>query len=331
MQKKLIAAAVAGSLAVPAAAMAQDAGVTPYLRINNALSIVDTDGADTTFDLRNVSSRFGLRASADVGNGTTVYGQYEFATNTDIEGSGVADTRIGKVGLRGSFGSLEAGNQWGAFYNFVGVNLDPTYSLGAPVYATFAGGPYRTSNTISYANSFGPVSLAVDTRVSTDSPPAANVESGGGADTGEDLDGFGVAGTFTLTDMFDVDVAYDVTNNGAPDDLTRLGASLNASMGSFWGSLAYMDVSQDAGAGVAETDNQAIAVFVGNAFTDNTSGWVGYQTAENVANQDAEAILFHLNHKLGGGPLRLWYEGAIYDQDGAADSNQHLLGLRIDM
>ena len=326
MQKKLIAAAVAGTLAVPAAAMAQDTTLSPYLRINNALSITDTDGAGTAWDLANISSRIGLKGSSDLGNGTTVFGQYEFATNSDIEGSGIIDTRIAKVGFSGSFGSISAGNMWGGFYNYVGVNLDPTYALGSVVYFGL-GGPYRTSNTISYSNSFGPVSLQVDSRVSTDDPAAgANVEAGGGGDTGEDLDGFGVAGTFTLTDMFDVDVAYDVTNNDVADDFERIGVSANASMGSFWGSLGYMDVSQD-DAGV---DNQLAAVFVGNSFTDNTSGWVGYQTGD-ASDADQEAILWHLNHKLGGGPLRLWYEGAIYDIDGAPDSNRHLLGLRIDM
>lgn len=331
MQKKLIAAAVAGALTVPSAAMAAEhVSLSPYFRINNALEIQDTDGADTTFDLRNVSSRIGLKGSSDLGNGTTVFGQYEFATNTDIEGTGIIDTRIAKVGLSGSFGSLSAGNMWGAFYNYVGVNIDPTMALGSPVYWN-AGGTYRSSNTISYSNSFGPVSLTAETRVSTDDEAAgANVERVGG-DTGEDMDGFGLAGTFTVTEAMDIDVAYDVVNNAVGDDLTRMGASGNVSFGSFWGSLAYMDVSQDAGAGLPETDNSVIAAFVGNSFTDNTSGWVGYQTADQL-NGDPSAIVWQVSHFIGGGPLRVYYEGAINDNDGISpDSNTHLLGLRIDM
>ncbi|MDH3468377.1 MAG: porin, partial [Gammaproteobacteria bacterium] len=64
MNKKLLATAVAASLAVPVAANAAEV----YGRVNNALSMFDSDapGADTVWDQRNVSSRFGLKGSSDL-------------------------------------------------------------------------------------------------------------------------------------------------------------------------------------------------------------------------------------------------------------------------
>lgn len=335
MNKKLIATAVAGALAAPAA-MAQEASVDPYFRINNALEWRDSDGAeDSTTDLRNVSSRIGIRGSYDLGNGTTVLGQYEFSTFTDREGQvdgrgGINDTRIGIVGISGSFGTITAGNQWSAFYNTVGTHMEPTYTLGYVIYSSQMQGLYRESNAVKYANSFGPVSLELDTRFSTDDPTVADVERVGG-DNGEDfMDGFGVGASFAVTDAITLAAAYDSERFEVGDDVERIGAAARAAFGNFYASVGYMTVEQDS----SGLDNEMFSVYAGSTLGENTNAYVGYQAGdEGATNTEPSQIILHADHKIGGGPLRLFYESTFVDFDNdpaEADFNTHLLGMRID-
>lgn len=336
MNKKLIATAVAGALVSPGAMAAMDGpDVNVYFRINNALDYTDVDNGDSTTDLANVSSRIGVKGSQDLGNGMSVFGQYEFSTFTDHEGTvgqrgGINDTRIGIVGIKGAFGSVSAGNQWSAFYDTVGTHMEPTYSLGYYVYSSDMGGPYRESNAVKYSNSFGPVYLEVDTRFSTDTQGAAgtpDVEKIGG-DHGKDfLDGWGVGASFAATDNITIAGAYDSEIFDVGDNVDRAGVAGQISFGSVWVKLGYMDVSQSSGG----IDNQMISGFLGTSIGENSGAWVGYQHGDNNAGQNPNAILLHADHKVGGGPLKLYYEGIFYDGDGSrSDFSRHLLGMRID-
>ncbi|MFT5114128.1 MAG: putative porin, partial [Parasphingorhabdus sp.] len=77
MNKKLIAIAVAGTLAAPLAQAASHGDAANwYGRINTGISIVDADG--TTVDIKNISSRFGVKGSEDLGNGLSAVYRYEF-------------------------------------------------------------------------------------------------------------------------------------------------------------------------------------------------------------------------------------------------------------
>ena len=72
MNQKVIAAAVTSALAVPAVASAADSEVSVYGRINNAIQYFTPNGntpGSSTWGLRNVLSRIGMRAKSDVGNG----------------------------------------------------------------------------------------------------------------------------------------------------------------------------------------------------------------------------------------------------------------------
>ena len=127
MNKKLISAAVSAAILAPVAAQAAE--VTVYGRINNAIELRDPDGGDSTTDVSGISSRFGIKATSDLGNGLTASARYEFSTTTDKELNNINDLRIGTVGISGGFGSINIGNQWSAFYNTVGTHIDPTYTI----------------------------------------------------------------------------------------------------------------------------------------------------------------------------------------------------------
>lgn len=341
MKKKLIATAVAGTFVAPAV-MAQEAEVSPYFRINNALEWRDVDGGDSTTDIRNVSSRIGIRGSYDLGNGTSVFGQYEFSTFTDREGAtnvaddgtvtagrgGINDTRIGIVGVSGSFGTVSVGNQWSAFFNTVGTHMDPTYSMGYVIYSSAMGGPYRASNTIKYNNSFGPVTLEVDGRFSQDRPDTGQDVEKIGGDNGEDfLDGFAIGANFAVTEAVTLAAVYDVEQFDVGDDVERIGAAGMVTFGNFYGRLAYMTVEQDD----AGLDNELVTAYVGSSFGETGNAYIGYQVGENAAGQEPDQIILHADHRLGDSPLRLFYEGTFVDFDGAGtDFDTHLFGMRID-
>ncbi|MGI9310810.1 MAG: porin [bacterium] len=278
MNKKLIAAAVSAAVVAP---VASQADVVVYGNITNAIVSADTDSfadpndkngailTESRTDIDTVSSRVGIKASSDLGNGMTANGRYEWATGSDNADQAFGTTRLAKVGLSGSFGSVDVGQQWSTFYNTIGSMVSPNYSVGVPL-----GGYFRTGNTIQYTNSFGPVNLGLDIRADDDE---------GGRDA--QGDGVGVGITFNPASNLTVGLAYD-SSDGVPgaagskadteetdlvDDsgnpITRnidavapthdegdseiFGIAVKATFGGFWASAGYQSEEVDGAAAIA--------------------------------------------------------------------------------
>ncbi|MGI9318911.1 MAG: porin, partial [bacterium] len=306
MNKKLIAVAVASTLAAPAVY----ADITPYGRINNAIDITDLKGEDNVVDVSNVSSRFGFKGSGDIGNGMTAIGRYEFSTTTDKELNNVNDLRLGYVGLSGGFGTITMGNQWSAYYNSVGTHLSPTYSIGYYLYSVVAQGPFRTSNTIKYANSFGPVSLELDIRVNDseeDNDVAEKLNGNGG----------GIGLTFNATDDLAIALAFDNEENnslvdadtGAVTTVDDTERTAIAGKWSFGGNYALILGYQKAEQG-DDLEVEHTQLYFSAGLGEKTSLLVGFGTAEfdrtGIDNDaEPESIFLGVYHNMGGG-LRLY-------------------------
>lgn len=330
MNKKLLAVAVSTAVMAPVASQAAD--VTVYGRINNAIELTDVDGGKSTTDISNVSSRFGFRASSDLGNGLTASARYEFATVTDKEQSNVADLRIGTVGISGGFGSITVGNQWSAYYNTVGTHIDPTYSVGYHIYSAYVGGPYRASNTVKYSNSFGPLYLELDVRLN---------ESDEDGDVAEKIngDGFGIGLSYSLTDNITLAVAHDSEEDDLDDEdiapnleEDRTGFAAKWSSGGFWAMFGWQEREVEL-AGISGDISQ-ISLYAGTNIGESTSLMIGYQDAENdnpnlEIDEDADQIILGVYHNMGGG-LKLYYEGTSVDYSVGGDFARHLLGMRYD-
>ena len=207
MNKKLLAAAVSAAVMAPVA----HAESSFYARVNNAIAIKD-DGTNSSTNLSDVAGRFGVKGSTDIGNGLTVSGQFEFRAKSDDDtgfrshddGKPKTNGRVAKVGISGGFGSVSLGQQWSAYFDTFGTLVSPTYSLGYYLYSSVGGGPYRTSDTIKYSNSFGPVYLELDYRSN----------EGDGSD-GDNKNGYGIGLTLTPMDNLTISVAVDNADNGA--------------------------------------------------------------------------------------------------------------------
>ncbi len=211
MNRKLLVAAVSAAVAAPAVGYA-DGHVSWYARVNNALDINDVSsapGASSTTHHSSVTSRFGVRASNEIGNGLTAHGRYEFSVKSDREEAsagrgGVEDVRIATVGLSGAFGRVDLGQQWSAYFNTFGTLVSPTFSLGYYLYSSVGGGPFRASNTIKYSNTFGALYAELDIRLNDDASPE-------GSDVAEKLrgDGFGLGLSFAVNDNITIAAVVD--------------------------------------------------------------------------------------------------------------------------
>ena len=302
MNKTLIAAAVSAALMAPVAAQAD---VTVYGRIHNGIAINDTDGeAGSSTDLNNGGSRFGIKASSDLGNGLTASAHFEFTADTDKPGDGVNNTRVGTVGLSGGFGNIKLGNQWGAYYNNA-VYLDPTYRSNGVLYYDY-GGLLRTANTISYSNSFGPVSVQLDSRLD---------------DSDGIRDGYAAGATVTVNDMISIGGAIDDGNN---ETLTALQAVV--SFGDYYLALARHSQNPDYG----DADPSLNQIWVGGSM-GSISASLGLGRGDgdggDAAGNDPSGVSLVVYHDMGGG-LTLMYEGGTRDEDGGGDdSTNHWLGM----
>jgi predicted porin len=115
MNKKLVAVAVAGLLAAPLAAQAQNANVTLYGRVNLDFEIVNgrqADGSNPRVSrLSSNSSRLGVRGTEALGGGLNAIFQIEQNVSADTgnsSSSGFA-SRETFVGLQGTGGTFKMG------------------------------------------------------------------------------------------------------------------------------------------------------------------------------------------------------------------------------
>jgi predicted porin len=109
MKKSLIALAVAGAVAAPAA-FAATANVDVYGKLNLGVSYI-SDQPDTTSDIQvtSFSSRIGFKGTEDLGGGLAGIWQIESGINPDEQNGGWA-SRNSFVGLKGGFGTALIGN-----------------------------------------------------------------------------------------------------------------------------------------------------------------------------------------------------------------------------
>ena len=357
MNKKVIAAAVSSALAVPAVASAADSEVSVYGRINNAIQYSDpvNNPAGSTWGLRNVVSRLGMRAKSDLGNGLSAIGRYEFFTYTNREGDldgatnttgpngnggkgrgGINDTRLGYVGLSGAWGAVTIGNQWSAFYDTVGTHIDPTYTLGYLHYSSVMGGPYRTSNTLKYANSFGPVYLELDIRGSHNGTGGATSSNNAdeevlGRDSGanDDIDGAGLGLSFAIGDSFTLAGAYDDDKKEPGNNNKRLALAGKFQAAGWWATLGWYQIKR----GNPEVTDNMWQAWVGGTF-GKTTAMLGYNKVTfDVDGNDPDQWILGVYHNMGGG-FRLYYEGTIANDQrpgaGGAMDGIHLFGMRYD-
>lgn len=306
MNKKLIAVAVAGIVAAPAAY----SDVSVYGRISNGLAFTENAAGENTQDMRTLGSRFGIKASSDIGNGLSGSAHYEFNTTTDNASgdSAVGKLRLGYVGVSGPFGSITVGQQWSAYYS-VGGNLSQNYWSGpAPV------GPGRVGETIQYSNSLGPVSLEIDAR----------------ADDGGNGNGFGAGITVTPMDNVFLGLAFD---SNSDTDKETVGFAGGVNLGGINFVVGHEQGENHDGGALGMSDVSNTVIGIGTSLSDQMNVLVSYgrKEFENASGgtRDDSNFMIGGNYVLGGG-VQIWGEFIAPDVGGVDQPEQFLLALRID-
>ncbi len=214
MQKKLIAAAVAGALATPVAIA--DVAVSGSIRTG-----VEYTGSEWV--VADNFSRLRFKASSDLGNGQSAYMGYEFRVNS-AQGSIVTGNtqRLSYVGIKGDWGSLSLGSQWSTLFNTVGTFVDKSNRYGGLGYWGEGGGQYRMKDSVALMTNIGGFSISAD----------AQMNAGG-----DDLDRATI-GTNINVGGVAIGAAWQDNGNS---DFTGIGASISLAGVALSG--GYSDVS----------------------------------------------------------------------------------------
>ena len=204
MNNKLMALAVAGALAAPAAAFAQSSNVTIYGRANLGLDSYSATGATAgpAFDYRSrnriydAGSRLGFTGSEDLGSGLKAIFLMESGVNIDNGGTtgqsgapnanvGTLSSRVGHVGLESSsWGRLTFGKShvwWGngsieqTGANYLSAAVPSFYGLLARGMNV---GVQRVPNTVQYSAAMGGYALQVSYSPGGEAQSAGNNTDG---------------------------------------------------------------------------------------------------------------------------------------------------------
>ena len=193
MKKLLVTLALAGTLSVPSVVFAE---ATWYGSLRGGLHS-QSGGEGKFFD---GGSRWGIKGSAEVGEGLNAV--YRFEHKISTTDAGQPGGRLAYAGLSGGFGSVTVGQIWNAAYNHAGAITDKSYYFGNSTTG------YRHGNALSYAHSAGPVSFQVD------------LISDGGMETGQGIDKTEFGVTVNVGEIGKVALAHTTVRDEAVTKMT---------------------------------------------------------------------------------------------------------------
>ena len=108
MNKKLLAAAVASTFAIPGVVSAGGDGVTFYGAVKPRVNVQDSN-----LSMSDGGSRIGWKSSKDMGNGNKVSGKIELGVDASDGSINEGNTsRVTTLSFSGDWGSATLGSQW---------------------------------------------------------------------------------------------------------------------------------------------------------------------------------------------------------------------------
>ncbi|MDP6392138.1 MAG: porin [Arenicellales bacterium] len=204
MNKKLLAVAVAATLAAPVALA--DVSTSGSIRVG-------VEGKSAGWSVFNGGSRLRFKASEDLGNGQTAFTTYEFGVDADkgrIGNEGKETNRITLVGLKGDWGSISLGSQWSATFSAVGTYACIHSKYGCSGYQ----GKYRIADSVVFATTAGPLWIIADAQM--DESTTDNIDNAS-------IGGKMSLGGVSLGAAYREDGANDYTGIGASMSLAGVG------------------------------------------------------------------------------------------------------------
>ncbi len=186
------------------------------------------------------ASRWGIRGTAEAGEGLTAV--YQFESHISTRNASQPGGRLAFVGLSGGFGSLTMGQIWSASYNHAGVIRD------FPSWHTSPDTSARVGNALSYALAAGAMSLQLDAIMD------------GGRDTGGAVDQLEFGMSVDLGDLGSVAFAHvNSKDTLAPVPLMYL-FDLDTTNNTTDDSVEVMQIMVTTNRGNVNSDGEAIDV-----------------------------------------------------------------------
>ncbi len=312
-----MAEVVSAAVMLPLGAQAESE-LTVYGHVHNTIAVKSYEGdKESTTDVESLGSRFGFKANSDLGNGLVGHAQLELGVAAD-KSNGKNGTRLGFVGLSGGFGKITIGSQGQAFKGSLHVDQ----SIWKDGIAGHPGS--RSSNTIKYANSVGPLSLQVDLRANDSDKVKDDIQ-------GQLGNGGAIGLKASLSDNIELGFAADM-NEHESNDNDWIGVSGKVTIGQFFGALAWSNNEQTDAMGKTTADVDYTQFWAGVNVSDSTQAIFGYGQKDDGGEANPSATTFGVFHNLGGG-LAIWYEGKVDDDDNDNMVNSkpeavHHIGLR---
>jgi len=279
MKKTLIAASIAAFVAAPAAF----AEVSIYGKAHLAAEFYNSAADEDQIDSR--ASRFGIKASEDLGNGMSAFVKYEFGADT-IDGNNGLTARDAFMGLKGDFGTLTVGRMAAptkaVLYGTGNVQLADA-NAGFDFASNYASKGTRVNNAVAYGTKVGGVNLTLATVGDDNGDNFADQAIGLSTDVGSVHVGFAhinddgdenltIAGAKMSMDALTLGVVYE----DAEDYSDTLGASASYKMGSNVASVSVSSREYDNG-----NDLDVTTFGLEHKFSKKTSAYLSYASVED--------------------------------------------------
>ncbi|WP_018936365.1 porin [Thioalkalivibrio sp. ALJ24] len=320
MNRKMLAAAVAATLAAPGMAMAQEEGAGPidwdfYGSLRIQYEAADPEGESSYDGFRDAYSRVGFTADMPLNDGLGAFAQLEMPLDLangrvqdpfagDRSNDDGEDIRIAKIGLESDVaGTFAYGRDWMPYYNAIAFPVDmfSSFQSGFATYTTF-----RESDTLFYYSpDFNGFSFGA--AYSANSGACDDAFDDDGNCLGSDDDRYQLTGSYTIEDTT---FAIGIDDIRGDNNERLYGFSAMHTMGdlSLSAKVEYYDSDIDDGYG--EDGDIAANVYAAYDWGQHTfKGMVA-----NVDNYGED--VFHLGYDFHFNDALMFFAEYYYEEEG---------------
>ncbi|WP_372740994.1 porin [Neptunomonas sp.] len=234
---------------------------------------------DTQF--KDASSRIGIKANRDLGEGLSAFAKYEVSVNLEDEEDTLGDMRLGHLGLASeTYGSISLGKVDSSFYTAVASAADYPWWNSAPVFYTLDGNQHVSESFLYESAEMS--GLSVSALIQIDGDTASEEESQLSATYSAGPVGFGATYVEAADgdDIYGVSVTYEADSffvNGAYMDKKNVGSGVDAILGVPSGDNLYMvglsDYSDE-----ADEDFTALILAYERSLHESVVVWAEFMT-----------------------------------------------------
>lgn len=272
MKKTLIAASIAALAAGSVQAVELYSSDTATFSTYGKLQL-ELQNADGENNVQNNGSRFGFSGTQQLNGGLEGFANFEFRFNpgarnssdiAEAAGEDHLDIRNSYFGVRGAFGSVQAGNFDSITYQYVTGIADILENVG---YTSVDGGAQNgQGHTIAYESPelFGGLTLALGVKHYSSAESANNPVFN--STSGDEVWNVQVAAAYAITNELKVSVAYDQNNGDGGYAAAGLGVghyTLNSDEPIIAAGLTYTTDLFNAGFVFEKEDEQQVINLVG--------------------------------------------------------------------